>query len=375
MKLIDLKQFLDNSEIPTEQNRAGFLEIIGKQSHENINSAIYAHFINSSEAEVRYLFLNALSNLIEKKTNKSLDLINAYASTEVSSGNGRIDILVKDFRSGHSVIIENKLFHGLNNPLREYWDSVRSDDRSKVGVLLTLRPQSISIETEVVDKFINITHLEWLESVEDQYNEDLIPEHYRIYIFDFINTIKSLSTKYKMNESSRFYFQNSSQIQRANATMHEAHNFINTQLQMTADQLGWSVYGNSMEWRNIWDSVNKLDTYLTVVTKDLLQGEMSVMIIVELFREDLGKEEAIRLKFSDHPQWKDKTRGKGNKWYQHLLCKSYVISEKELEDLSGFLLEKIREDFALIMFQIIAYLYPDKDFTNWSHIFLGTLNE
>lgn len=54
----------------SEKSNIGFLEIIKKQYNETINSAIYAHFINADENLVRDLFLNALTDLIEEKTDR-----------------------------------------------------------------------------------------------------------------------------------------------------------------------------------------------------------------------------------------------------------------------------------------------------------------
>lgn len=370
MSLAVLHTFLNADPIPHTKRHLGFLEIIGKQHHENINSSIYAHFINASNEHVRNLFLESLTDLVELKSGKSFQLLDPMARTEVSTGSGRIDILVEDRRGEKALIIENKIYHWLHNDLMDYWQHVKISEDNKVGILLTLEPQEI-VGEELKDKFINITHLEWINAVSERWVPGELPENYRVYISDFMHTIRNLSTLYQMNESSRFYFRHAEAIQRANATMYEAHTFLNNQLQRTADKLGWSLYGNAIEWRNIWDAENEIDTFLTVVTKELLEGKMSVMIILELYREDIHKENELRLKFADHPQIKDKTRGSGNNWYQHMLCKSYTLTEAELENLSDFLLKMIRLDFGKITVDIIEYLYAKKDISKWKDNFLS----
>jgi hypothetical protein len=120
----------------------------------------------------------------------------------------------------------------------------------------------------------------------------------------------------------------------------------------------------------IFDQANNLETYLTIITKDLLQGSTSVMIILELHNDDLRREDEITHKFSNHPQFTDKTRGTGNTWYQHLLCKTYQITTTELENFSEFLLSKIHQDFADITLRVIEFLYPEKNISKWRENFL-----
>ncbi|HBG69816.1 MAG: hypothetical protein A2W93_00360 [Bacteroidetes bacterium GWF2_43_63] len=369
MDIQQLNDFFSEHKIPVSKETVGFLEIIGKQHHENINSAIYAHFINSGNDEVRNLFLDTLLELVDKKSGKSLSLRQAFAQTEVNTGQGRIDIVISDQTSDNFIVVENKIYHCLFNDLMDYWRFIKQSESQKVGVLLTLHPHSIP--EPVKGKFINITHLEWIKLIETRFNPEVLSEKYRVYITDFIATIELLTKEYKMNESVKFYFQNAEKVLQANATMDHAHRFIDNQLEIIAGNIGWQTYGNSMGWRNLWDGKNKLDTYLTILTKDLLEGKLAFTIILELNEKDVKHASELQTMLINHPQVKDKKWGPQIGKYMHLLCKCYDISEDELENLADFVVRKIHEDFAEITHAAIKFIYPNTDISSWEKQFLG----
>lgn len=373
MPLDSLKRFLQNNSIPVVENKVGFLEIIRKQHHENINSNLYAHFINSSNESVRTLFVDALLELVYNKTGKRFSMPEVYASTEVNTGKGRIDIVIMGNQDKDIILIENKIYHCLNNDLLDYWQFFKIDDSKKVGVLLTLHNHQIP--SDVIGKFINITHFDWARLIERNLASIDLPVNYAVYINDFINTIKNLTTTYEMNESTKFYFEHSEQIVKAQQTIHEAHKFINEQLELIANTIGWQTYGNSMNWRNLWDAHNKLDTYLTIITKDLLEGRKSFTIILELNREDKLKENEVAKLLENHPQKLSKKRGNSQGSYVHFLYKSYPITFEELENFAEIVVEHIRKDFADMTLKVIRLLYEGKDISNWERKFLGVEEE
>lgn len=133
----ELKQFLDISSIPIIKQKIGFLEIIGKQHHENINSALYAHFLNCGNPELQALFLDSLLYLIHEKIYKKLNFSNYKITTEAITPKGRIDILIEDYYNQTAIIaiiIENKIYHYLDNNLEDYWQFSRFNDDKKAGI-------------------------------------------------------------------------------------------------------------------------------------------------------------------------------------------------------------------------------------------------
>lgn len=345
-------------DIPESQKPpVGFLEIINKQYHENINSSIYAYFINCEETGVSDLFIGALTELIQEKSGKNLSFGKAIARCEVKTEKGRLDILITDRMGDDCILIENKIFHWLHNDLLDYWNHAKVKESKKIGVLLT--PEKHPIPLGVKDLFINITHSEWIRRVLEKGLPGDISSRYHIYINDFANTIENLTKSYLMNEQTKFYFENASQILKVQQTIHSAHRFLNDQLQLIADTLGLENYGNSMEWRNFWDAKNSIDTFITVIPGPLLRGEMRYQIILELYREDKKRYLEVENLLKDDPQYKQTRRGDSKGLYMHFGTRTYTISAYELEHFAQTVVSKIREDFGSVLLKTIHFLYPN----------------
>ena len=361
MSLETLENFLNNAAIPISRNKMGFLEIIRKQHYENINSNVYAHFLGSEIPEVRSLFLDILLLLVAEKTGKRLSFINDRVATEVTTASGgRIDIVLEDFHYGNVILIENKIYHQLNNDLLDYWNHYSISPSKKAGILLTISP--CAIPENVKGDFINITHIEWINRVKECFNPESFTENYKVYISDFINTIENLSRINTMNESAKFYFENAPQIIKANQTLNEAHLFLNSQFQLIASKIGWQSYGNEVTWRNFWDAHNEIDTYLTIITEDLVNsGRLNFKLILELNRRDKERETELNELFGTHPQFSGKDRGESKGTYLHFLCKEYTLEMDELAHFADIAVRHIKNDFASITVAVIKYLYPDKD--------------
>ncbi|MCL7752449.1 PD-(D/E)XK nuclease family protein [Polaribacter sp. Z022] len=370
MEYSDLSNFFNENEIPIEEQKLGFLEIIKKAHNETINSNIYAHFLSCEDDEIKYVFLRALLEIIETKSEKELRFSNHYVLTEFSTDKGRVDIVVKDLIQPSTIIIENKLYHWLHNDLEEYWTFFNIPDANKVGVLLTLEPNEIP--SNVKGNFINITHWEWIEKIKDQLNFDLISNNaYKIYVTDFFNSIERLSTTYKMNDSAKFYFEHASQVKKANHTLNEGHKFMAEQYALIASKLGLETYGNDVNWVNIWDEDNVLDTYFTITNYDIMSGSgHKYKIILELNRKDKDRLDEVNENFKNHLQYKDKFRGESVGTYCHFLVKEYDISLEDLNSFANHVVDNIVSDFGEIFIAIINHLYPEKNIENWKYNFL-----
>ncbi len=364
----DLQQFISQRIPESIKNFPGFLEIIRKQGHENINSSIYAFFINVPESNVRELFLDSLLEIIHQKSNKKFTFASPLAQTEVSTEKGRVDIVIQDRLSKNTIIIENKLYFWLHNDLEDYWNHFKIKEEEKVGVLLTLEPHGIPLT--VKDKFINITHLEWLTKIKAKGFSNEIPLNYKVYITDFIKTIENLSKSYQMNEQAKFYFENAQKVKKVHETLLSGQEFLNNQLQLIADKIGWQTYGNTLDWKNFWDEKNHLDTYLTIITKPILNGELKFTLILELKRDDRAKKEKLIELLKENAQFKAMKRGNDVKDYVHFGSIDYTITIEQLENFADFVVSKIRTDFADVTLKAIREFYPNKDISEWEEKFL-----
>lgn len=104
-----------------EQNNVELMHIAGITESEVAWSNIYAYYMNPrNEPEYALAFTTALLELCGLNRSEVLPDDNYRVSTEVATSSlSRIDILIEGAKS---IIIENKVNHILDNPLKEYWD-------------------------------------------------------------------------------------------------------------------------------------------------------------------------------------------------------------------------------------------------------------
>ncbi len=225
--------------VPTE---TGFFEISGTASSEAVNSRVYRWFLDREEnPQLAPLFRKALQRVALEKlgraaATKMLTLQEYECSLEVPTSSGkRIDILLDDTDTQSAIIIENKLHHGLQNDLLDYWNHVSYPEDRKLGVLLTLHPTKVP--DGVKSQFANLTHLEWIEAVESEGIPVGLQLHTYGMMTDFFNTIRNQSRDTKINKQARFFFDHRSQVVRAVACQNEAKTYIESELKSVAEQL------------------------------------------------------------------------------------------------------------------------------------------
>ncbi|WP_372755263.1 PD-(D/E)XK nuclease family protein [Labilibaculum sp.] len=213
MDLNELQEFLQTSEIPEIKSKPKTFLGIAKQPHyENVLSNIYAFYFNVNEVHgLKDLFISTFLEVIKEKTKESESSIifnnNFSIKTEYYTVNkGRIDLLLYD--EVNAIIIENKVYHFLGNDLIDYWDSIKVED--KIGVVLSLK----IIPNTGHEHFINITHMEFLESVMinlNGYRKEVSPK-YLIFLEDLYQNIINLSTSVMEKKDLEFYKKNQQKI-------------------------------------------------------------------------------------------------------------------------------------------------------------------
>lgn len=342
-----------------EQVDDGFLEIIKKSHHENVNSSIYAYFLDKSNNEkIATVFLNALLELVDSKLNKTIVIEKYTCLTEdLTKNNNRIDITLNDTDNKAAIIIENKIYHHLDNDLIDYWEHFSYADENKIGILLTLEEHYIPDEAK--DYFVNIKHSEWIDKIKEIGLPSLIPHKLYIYLNDFFQTIDNLTKNYQMNEQASFYFDHSSKILKAVETVNQANKFINNQLEILANKLEWVTYGNSMDWRNLWDKENNRNVYYTIHLRNLMNGKNTISVIIELNGTAKDKENEIDKLLKDdilYSHSEMKHNNWSNKYNLHFATREYKLSKAQIEDFANVVEKIIREDFESTMNKIIEYL-------------------
>lgn len=142
--------------------------------------------------------------------------------TDISKKDGnkkRIDLVIQDWNN--AILIENKVYHTLNNDLDLYWRSVKYPNARKTGLVLTLSPLYLR-----QSNWVNITHKEWIDYVRTLIRErDIqLDERNKIYLSDFMSTIEMLSDNKK--EKLEFYLRNREVLNYINSIIEDSKESI-----------------------------------------------------------------------------------------------------------------------------------------------------
>lgn len=214
MKLDELQDFLDTAQIPEFKTKPKtFLEIARQPHYENVISNIYAFYLDPNEEHgLGDLFINSLVTCLNAKRENDWieDFTDFEIHTEYSTKKGRIDILL--LSSDSAIIIENKIYHHLNNNLQEYSDYVRKEIGNKdavYGLVLGLKEFNPKEEN-----FVSLTHKELLSKVFQHLGEYVLDasEKYVTFLKDFYQNIINLSEKTMNEQDLAFYLKNHKEI-------------------------------------------------------------------------------------------------------------------------------------------------------------------
>jgi hypothetical protein len=302
MNLKKLESFIKSTSIPAIKKRPTTFLGISKQPHyENVWSKIYAFFFKvSGEHHLNDLFIKSLVQLIGQKLGQEYSFSDRFSiETERSTPTKkRIDLLL--YSNEEAIIIENKVYHKLNNDLKDYWDSVKQPN--KTGVVLSLKKIS-----RIGNKnFINITHLELMQCVMDNLPAYFsnANDKYLIYLKDFYQNVINMSNPIDL-ESLKFFYQYQKEINEINNVRKLVSDHIKSQIELACDQteldLTLSKPGgeNEEKYRYFQSKVNP-NLMFTVFFSKLIWANRELLIIIELKNELLDKKDRfLDIKFSE----------------------------------------------------------------------------
>lgn len=359
----------------TEEVELGFLEISGQSHRETVNSHIYAWFLNHEQ--VGLTFQKALLSLLENHfPDKELLFEEFHCDTEVTTVDGKsIDLLIlsdgtsKDERAEEksgtrnevappsAIIIENKLFHHLSNDLQSYWNHIECDESQKAGILLTLSKTSIPAEFE--GRYINICHYEWIDRIKDLgLPAGLSPRVY-VYLNDFFKTIENLSQSRTMNEQAKFYFDHTEVVNKAIKTYDAAFEHVINQLRLVAENVGWTLYGNSEYYRQIWDKESARQAYYTIIIEHIFDSELDITIMIELYKDARNKTELLDKALEGNEQMKHLEAGRTSPYWVQYRIKTYKLTKEEIINLADFVTKCIEQDFGSVMETVLKTIEAD----------------
>ena len=193
--------FLDEFQrLPARTERLPTLmEVAGCAHKENVCSNILAFFFDPEGPHgLGTLFLDAIMRIDGTQNQEGTIGSNVSVEREVTTAAGnRIDILIQS--DSHAILIENKIFAGIDNPFDEYsayLDSLQPTGRHKHKFLLTLTPISESTERDIAAHgFRNITHGRFMNEIRGLLGRYIAPRvdtHYLPFMLDLLNTLDHL---------------------------------------------------------------------------------------------------------------------------------------------------------------------------------------
>ena len=346
-----------------KDSELGFLEIIKKGHNENIISAIYAHYLDKkTETGYSSMFLETILEIAHLKLNKKIEISNYEVFTELKTKSGkRIDIALADLFNKTAIIIENKIYHQLNNDLNDYWNHFTFPEENKIGIVLSLN--HLKIEKEFEGKFINITHNELINKILSKKIQISKWNKHQVYITDFFQTLKNLTRTINMDELAKFYFRYSQVLRSAENAIKHGENYLFEQQKLLASKLEMKPdLTNYLEYVNYWDEKNKRETtFYTVIYENLVEGKFEITIIIELQGKDMELIPIIEKKLFEDEHFKSFS-GSSSYFedYVHFIKRDYPITELELANLADFTYNKIEADFAPLMEKILAIIDDEK---------------
>lgn len=356
MNLNYLQYFLNQNNVPqVKKSPKTFLGISKQPHYENVISNIYAFFFSVSEVHgMQDLFITSLLELI-KETNlgetKSIDdLTDFEIETEFSTKKGgRIDLLL--LNNNWAIIIENKVYHKLNNDLEDYWTSIKTPNESnKIGIVISLYRLKTGHP-----QFINITHLELMKRVMDNLElyKSTAKEKYLVFLKDLNQNILNLTKSQMETEDLEFYFNNQPKIIDLKNLHFAVRDHIVNQIEVACRNLFNNLVfqtpkGDNENRLRYFVSKNNSNLMFTILFENLLNSKKEIEIIIELKNDLLKDKEQFRsIEFSDFEKEiliSDFYTNTNNSW-AHFAKKTYSISESTtVTNLGEFIVDKIESD-------------------------------
>ncbi|CAM3545435.1 hypothetical protein FLGE108171_02190 [Flavobacterium gelidilacus] len=360
-----------NSPFPKNiESETTYLDIVNIQTKENINSKIYEYYLNHPIASD--WFITALLELIEDKSSKKINIADYSVYTEYATldKKGRIDIVIESVENKSVIIIENKIHHWLHNDLNNYWHTFNSHEtENKVGIVLAL-----SNIPHNNNNFIVITHLEWIIKIESLISEDLLSIREKIHLEDFIINIKYITNLNVMNENIKFYLDHNEKIEKAIKYKEEAARFVLAAIYNIATKYNWVTYGNTLNYKQIWDEQNDIRVFYTLFP-DVLLKEKRLKIVIEIdgnarvFYEELKR---VLINETDVYSERFIISGQGNTYSAHIGYIQYeVMSDEDFENLESYITLKIEElepKRKKILSKLIGLGYENKNIPDYLKI-------
>lgn len=230
-------EVLNIPRINIDEKLPTFLELSGYPNWENVISNIYQFFLTDKFHGFGRLFISALDDCIPEKDITMNDYL--VVREDRTKEGGRIDILIKeidiDQNITKAVLIENKIYHSLENDLTDYFDTF-SEVSDRTLILLTLT------EHHIDPPFVNITHKQWIERIQFRLGNHFISNDlkYLVLLQDFINHMLNFYKKTIEMDALKFLYENGKKINQIKSLEQEGLNYISDEIGKVLAQTKWN---------------------------------------------------------------------------------------------------------------------------------------
>lgn len=326
-------------------------DIAGFPHYETVMSNFYSFYLNpSGQHGFRELFISALSDIIERKTEGLSIIANSkicFTEREVYTVNGKyIDIVVSepsefDDVVENAIIIENKVNATVYNDLMEYYNSIKVK-KNKIGVVLSLRQ-----EANLPKQFIGITHDEFITQVEQSSGSYFLNTDLKqtVILKEFIQNIKGMSQTKDLKEHYEFFFKHQDKIKEINNLYSTIKSDIFKQVEDACEKLnlGLKLQGRYNSQLRYFFS-KSAPVYFTIWLDDLFNGDGEIYIFVELNEEGIGHIDKInKIKFTENEQRLLDETTKVRKAYIHYATRELKPSPEDIKDFTNYIYNQITQ--------------------------------
>lgn len=353
---MSLDQLLSLNVPTTKHSETTFLDIARMPHYEDVITRLYAWFIDEQNVRLHGDWLKeAFFKLIEQRTFMTFSIRHYEVQPQVIVRSRlKLDLVitittVQDEKI--TIIIENKIYHTLNNDLQAYYDAVGFDSDHKFGIVLSLTPQVIP--DLVKDKFFNVLHKEVISKISMGKVNEIADLRMRIYAKDFIQNLNNLNRIFIMNDAVEFYFNNAKVVNNAISCKEETIKYISSEIRIAGERLGLidSKFKEDDDYRYLSET-NEDDIFYTVIYEQLFAGEKEIQIAIEITRTALKHIDRFIDTIKSNYIGKLKILGVNERTYAYLLSFKYSLSLDEMKELGTFIFTKIRSDFEPIYQQL-----------------------
>lgn len=262
-----------------------FMEITRYPHYEDVCSNILAFFFDPDNPHgLETLFLDALAQVGDIEDKAGTLGRNVQVGREDPTDAGRIDILIQS--DSHAVLIENKIFRPVDNPLDDYAKYLDSLPQChKYRFLLTLKPVDESTKRDIeCYGFQNITHEDLANEIRGLLggyvaNADT---RYLTFMLDFLNTLDYLPEDMAMDQKFIDFLKNrpEGEVENFLNQINEFKKGLRKQIDLLEERIDVSSYDNVSPSR-YRESNNLFDVLAYDITLSFFENKVVVETVID----------------------------------------------------------------------------------------------